>query len=284
MGEQYSSHCTGRFLLHCISINFCLAPSFSGVLRAPSSLGTYKNNSILALFVRKLLESHHSRIIYSFAHFVVHLIVAFADQASMPELAPAMVEPQSSNNGQDIKDVQGDQHHRKVMFMCLLILVPMLLFTSVLLWLIFGHTIDRTPCPYPQLCPVDQQLDRSPSTSDYIVDFPAAQLVFVASWSSTISLSLVGLIMALYAHIAAHQWLQLSNGQGKDGLPTPYQTSLMLRILNAELLPLLDIGWKAIKIHSWRSSKSAFKKPRTPLLLRMTTAIFVFGLGLRQVV
>jgi hypothetical protein len=76
---------------------------------------------------------------------------------------------------------------RKVFLMCLCVTIPMLLFTIIILWLVLGHQVSAAQCPYAELCPSNDTFEGTFGGSYYYVDYPAARLAFVASWSSTVS-------------------------------------------------------------------------------------------------
>ena len=165
-------------------------------------------------------------------------------------------------------------HAGKIFLLSMLIVAPMIAFTAVLLWLIFGHLINNRDCPNPDLCQPRSERNYTFGKGDYLVDLPAARLVFIASWSSTVSFTLVGVMMSIYSYVVARQWLHLSHSGISDALPTPYQTNTLFRVLNSEL-PSLVIAIRDM----FRKSK----REKTPPLLRSSVAIFASGIMIRCV-
>ncbi|KAF2794006.1 hypothetical protein K505DRAFT_325045 [Melanomma pulvis-pyrius CBS 109.77] len=171
-------------------------------------------------------------------------------------------------------------HMRKIIFTCGLVLLPMLAFTLTIVGLVFSHSIKQgSDCAHEDLCPpsIPTNFTSGHNNLNYYVDFSATQLTFLASLSSTISFSLVSVLMALYAYSIASELLRMSQTQDQHGdLPTPYQTSMLVRVLNAELLSLWELGavegLRAVfkmRISTWRSDLKA------PRLLRRTLVVFV---------
>ena len=171
-------------------------------------------------------------------------------------------------------------HRRRIVLICALIFVPMTAFTILTLWLIFAHLIQETACPYPELCPDPSSFNGTDRAAYYIVDFPAAQLVFIASWSSTVSFSLISTVMAIHAYTAARQFLSLSdNDQSTTSeYPTPYQTGLMIRLLNAELMTLWSMFCHTIKDTFWRKKASVSGRRNKAPVVRTSLFIFVAAL------
>lgn len=176
-------------------------------------------------------------------------------------------------------------HNRKIILACGLALIPMLAFTLTFLGLVFSRSMKlNAECApgHEALCPASIPLNITAGVSEanYYVDYPAARLVFLGSLSSTISFSLVGVLMAIYSYSIACELLSVSQARDDLGaLPDPYQTSMLLRVLNAELLSLWELGFVEIlravfklRLPFW---KSDIKAPR---LLQRT--IFVFTLCL----
>ncbi|KAF1939998.1 hypothetical protein EJ02DRAFT_495830 [Clathrospora elynae] len=170
--------------------------------------------------------------------------------------------------------------NRSIIFVCCLVLLPMIGFTVVIIWMIWAHKIEPSACPYPELCMSPEQLNQTHlGSGDYIVDFPAARLVFIASWSSTLSTAFIGCIMAIYGYIAASQLLRLSDADWHEQPhPSPYQVTLLIRILNADLLVLWDLGFAGIKDALWDRTRSDKKKSRMPGLLWSTMVVFLFSI------
>jgi hypothetical protein len=168
---------------------------------------------------------------------------------------------------------------RPIIMSCSLAFVPMIAFTATILWLVFGHLVQSVACPYEELCPKDGALNSTADTSNYYVDFPAARLVFIASWSSTMSFSLIGCLMALQAYVAA--WKILYVQDRLEPTISPYQMSVLLRILNAELLALYELVCAKFKDVFWDRSKRCSQ--RGPPALRSSIVIFFASITARYV-
>jgi hypothetical protein len=158
-------------------------------------------------------------------------------------------------------------------------------FTITTLSLIFRNRIHEEDCPYPELCPPHEKFNGTDPETHYIVDFPAAQLVFIASWSSTVSFTLISLVMSIYAFTAARQLLDLSESDlnGKAA-PTPYQMSMLIRVLNSELMALWGMACHLVADAFWRRKQSSEGPIRKSIpVLRTSVSIFVTALVGRYV-
>jgi hypothetical protein len=133
-------------------------------------------------------------------------------------------------------------HTKHILLASSLVVVPMVTFTTVLLVLVFDNLADHLHCPHKDICPETPAVNVT-SSSHYYVNFPATRLVFVSSLSSTISFALVGALMSIYAYCAAGILTQASVSPNQiKCLPTSYQTSLLIRILNADYLSLWELS------------------------------------------
>jgi hypothetical protein len=181
-------------------------------------------------------------------------------------------------------------HNRKVILACGLAILPMLAFTLTFLGLVFSHSVKQNAvCApgYEELCPASIPLNTTAgvSNANYYVEYPAARLVFLGSLSSTISFSLVGVLMAIYSYSVACELLRASQTRDDLGeLPDPYQTSMLVRVLNAELLTLWELGAVEIvravfklRLPIWKSDIRAAR------LLQKSILVFVFCLITRYI-
>jgi len=73
----------------------------------------------------------------------------------------------------------------------------------------------------------------------FYVRFSATSFVFLASLSSTLATSLVGLVMTLVSFSAAKRLASLSRQLNVDQLPTAFQLGLLIRILEAAIFDSL---------------------------------------------
>lgn len=171
--------------------------------------------------------------------------------------------------------------NRVIIVSCCVVLLPMAAFTAVLLWMIFAHLVQPLECTSTDLCMTAAQLNQTNFTSaDYIVDVPAAQLVFIASWSSTLSTTFVGCVMVLCSYVVASRLLRLADEDTHaHGHPTPYQITLLIRLLNADILVL----WDMIRDMFSASKHPERKNTRIPSLLKTAFGIFLLSILCRYV-
>ncbi|KAH9872528.1 hypothetical protein IAQ61_005365 [Plenodomus lingam] len=129
-------------------------------------------------------------------------------------------------------------YKRQILLTSLLVVLPMTVFTIVILALVFSTTVRNLSCHHEAICPAPPLINIT-SSSYYYVDYPATRLVFISSWSSTISFALVSAIMVMFAYRGAAQLMAASSSANPDNnLPSPYQMSLLMRILNVDYLSL----------------------------------------------
>jgi hypothetical protein len=130
-------------------------------------------------------------------------------------------------------------HTKKILQGCLLVVVPMTSFSIVMLALVFANLASNTTCSNAVLCP-GPPIINSTSSSYYYVDYRATRLVFVSSWSSAFSFTLISAIMAMSAYCSAAQLLgEFSRKEPDSQFLSPYQMNLFLRILNVDYLSLV---------------------------------------------
>jgi hypothetical protein len=120
------------------------------------------------------------------------------------------------------------QEARKEILLSLaIIFVPNLIFTAILLGLVFHYQVPQT---YFELPGVPEQVARE--SSAYLINFSATKLLTVASWTSTLSSLLPSFVMVLVSYPVARTLLDASKDKKTDNLPTPYQLSMLLGTLN----------------------------------------------------
>lgn len=160
-------------------------------------------------------------------------------------------------------------HSKQLLLASSIVVLPMITFTVVILVLVFANLAEHLHCPYDSICP-KSPLVNATRTSYYYIDYPATRLVFVASWSSTVSFALVGALMSTFAYSAATQLTAASNSRKEDpALPTTYQASLLIRVLGADCFSLWEI------LRSWsnrafqrRATRTLHKDIRKPAVLK----------------
>jgi hypothetical protein len=112
--------------------------------------------------------------------------------------------------------------------------VPLALFSGVLLALVFRYRITQSTSPFSDLRLANGEND----SLYYYVNFPAARLIFVASWSSSVAPTLVSFVMALSLFPTASKLFKNSKAQnGTRRLPTPYQVRCDLFVLHFKNCP-----------------------------------------------
>lgn len=170
-------------------------------------------------------------------------------------------------------------HLGKILWGCALVVIPMIAFTIVILALVFSNIVDDFKCPHVEICP-ESPLVNTTSRSHYYIDCPAARLVWISSFSSTVSFVLVGIIMTMFAYHSAAQLLHASSQpNAPERLLSPYQTSLLIRVLNADYLSL----WDTLLYSRWKSSKRGEAKDLKSAkgdrkILRASIVVFCLGI------
>lgn len=173
-----------------------------------------------------------------------------------------------------------EPYTRNILFACGLVVLPMVAFTMTILWVVFANRLDEARCPYSDLCPDRSHLNSNMSSENYYVAFPAGRLAFISSLSATISFGLVGILMIIFAYSTASELLiDGKDDTGKSSLPSPYQFSLIVRLLNAEVLALCEVIWDNIKMSFARKRKAVCteREPSTTFrrcILVLTLCLF----------
>ena len=174
--------------------------------------------------------------------------------------------------------------NRKIYSMCALVTIPMIAFTATILCLIFSNRMTPDTCPHDTLCLNNGTMSFNDSNTQayYYVDFPASRLVFIASWASSVSFTLVAALMAIYSYGAARQFLRLTDGKKSRNLhPTPFQTSMLFRILNADLVALVELLCGKVKEIFWDSKGhggTKYYNGKSPDLVRLSVTFFITGI------
>jgi len=169
-------------------------------------------------------------------------------------------------------------HTKHILLASSIVVVPMISFTVVILVLVFHNLASDLDCPYSEICPQSPLINVT-KASHYYVDFPATRLVFVSSWSSTVSFALVSALMSIYAYCAARRLTEASVSQDQSRcLPTSYETSLVVRLLNADYLSLWELSrpWRRWSFRRSTKSESPGRATK-PTVLR--ASIFVLCLA-----
>jgi len=123
------------------------------------------------------------------------------------------------------------------------IVIPAVLLTAVLLGLITHNQVQQTYSALPGV-PDPQATD----STALFVDFNATRLLTVASWISTVSSLLPSFAMTLLSYPVARSILNASRKRSTAKLPTPYQLSMQLGVLNGSVGSL----WSWVKYRRWK--------------------------------
>lgn len=124
--------------------------------------------------------------------------------------------------------------------------LPMLIFSGLLLGLVFHYRITQNDFTSGDLAFDSNQND----PNVYFVRISATTLTTVASWSSTIAPILVGFGVALVSYPVAKGLLTASENHDVAQLPTPFQLSLIVRMISSGSFSALwswlmySIGWR----------------------------------------
>jgi hypothetical protein len=89
-------------------------------------------------------------------------------------------------------------HSKHILLASSIVVVPMITFTVVILVLAFANLASHLDCPYGEICPQFPLINLT-KASYYYIYFPATRLVFVSSWSSTVSFALVSALLSISA-------------------------------------------------------------------------------------
>ncbi|KAF2195565.1 hypothetical protein K469DRAFT_649646 [Zopfia rhizophila CBS 207.26] len=168
------------------------------------------------------------------------------------------------------------QHTRKIILQCLLVTTPMLASSIIVLYIVYAQLIEEG-CPSQELCP-GPNLTNVTLKTHYYVDFPAARLAFISSWSSTVSFALVGFLMAIYAYTNAATLLDASENADQESLPSPHQMSVLLRILNAELIVLYSLATSKLRKVFWDRAKDDDLSQRTSPIVGASIMVLLAGI------
>ncbi|GIC92806.1 uncharacterized protein Aud_009279 [Aspergillus udagawae] len=136
--------------------------------------------------------------------------------------------------------------------------LPMLIFSGLLLGLVFHYRITQNDFSSSDLAFDSTQND----PNVYFVRISATTLTTVASWSSTIAPILVGFGVALVSYPVAKGLLTASENHEVAQLPTPFQLSLIVRMISSGSFSALwswlmySFGWRGRRERQVRALKS----------------------------
>lgn len=171
------------------------------------------------------------------------------------------------------RDVRMGGRIKEILLAFAVMTIPMLAFSGVLLGLVYSFRVTRNPFVSNNLA-FDTEQDDSKA---YFVEISATTLITVASWSSTVAPVLVGFAITLISYTVAKGILAASEAQNASQLPTPYQLSLLLRILSSGSASGLwhwlkyTVGWNGKRESQGKSLKILSSILSLGLLLRSAT-------------
>jgi hypothetical protein len=171
------------------------------------------------------------------------------------------------------------RYTQKIVLHCLIVTTPMLVSSLVILYIVYANLVTPS-CASKELCPASGLVNAT-SRAFYYIDFPAAQLAFVSSWSATVSFALVGFMMAFSSYANAYALLKASEGEEQDDLPTPHQMSLLLRVLNAEMIVLWDLAVAKVKNVFWHQEQEPDTVKHASPILNTSVIVLLVSIGAR---
>ena len=147
--------------------------------------------------------------------------------------------------------------------------IPMLMFTGVLLGLVYHYRITHNEVSFETL--------RAPGSIDeagiYYVNLSATVLIFISSWSSSLAAILAGLMMTLASYPIAWRHLRDVRAYRPQRLLTPFQLALTLKFLDGGGWGAL---WSWIKyVAGWRKQRQLQARTLTASASVMILAVFL---------
>ncbi|EXJ70190.1 uncharacterized protein A1O5_06258 [Cladophialophora psammophila CBS 110553] len=151
--------------------------------------------------------------------------------------------------------------------------VPMIAFSALLLGLVFHYRVVLNDFASENLAFDSGQND----SGVFFVNISATTLITIASWSSTVAPILVGFAVTLISYPVASGILSASVKQKPGQLPTPYQFSLLLKMLTSGS-PSALWSWLQYSF-GWRGRREGQAKS-----LKTLTSILTLGIILSTLV
>jgi len=176
-----------------------------------------------------------------------------------------------AGRGQPIRRIHG--HVKEILIAFTVLTVPMIVFSALLLGLVFHYRVIQNAFASENLA-FDSGQDDS---GVFLVKISATTLITIASWSSTAAPILVGFAVTLISYPVASGLLSASVKQQQGQLPTLYQLSLLLKMLSSGSPAVLwswlkySFGWMG-----WRESQGKSIKTLTSILTLGIILRFVF--------
>jgi len=185
----------------------------------------------------------------------------------------------TNNEGNEETDSQNAEIHiagsaREILIAFAVMSIPMILFSGLLLGLIFHYRIVHKGFVSKELVFATSGTD----SGSFYVKLSSSTLITVASWSSTLAPILCTFAITLISFPVARDILRAAQGNHLDQLPTPYQFFLLLRMISSPSLPTL---WNWLRYtFNWKAKRQSQGKPiksmASILALGILLSAFVF--------
>ncbi|KAH7346928.1 hypothetical protein BKA66DRAFT_447756 [Pyrenochaeta sp. MPI-SDFR-AT-0127] len=162
---------------------------------------------------------------------------------------------------------------REILLAFAVMTIPMIAFSALLLGLIEHFRISQNAFISDNL-----RLDtHNQDPSAVFVNISATTLITIASWSSTLAPLLIASALTLASYPVARKILLASQSEDMNSLPTPYQFTLLLRMVSNSSPSSL---WHWLKYClCWRGKRESQSKP-----LRSMSFVFLIGTILSSLV
>lgn len=160
---------------------------------------------------------------------------------------------------QPAKTVPSRKSTKTILLSTCVVCIPLIIFSGVLLGLVFHYKVSEQP-----------STGREIPGGFYLVNFPAARLIFISSWSSSVAPKITGVATGLYFYHAVKGYIRSSSmvdGRRDAGLPTPYQVALAIGLSGGSLTQL----WKYITYRN-----ESHKAKNVSMLRQMSSILILF--------
>jgi len=163
-----------------------------------------------------------------------------------PEPAYAQIETTAEDEVSGVSSKRQSSGRKDIALNAALLILPMLLFTTTILGLVYYYRVQRQPLDSTSL----QYTDTNNEFGAIYVKLSATYLIFIASWSSSIAPVLTAAALSLASYPAARSCLKNARSQQPKNLYTPFQLTLALTMINGGRVSSLwhwlkyTIGWR----------------------------------------
>ncbi|KAL8685530.1 MAG: hypothetical protein Q9218_007704 [Villophora microphyllina] len=162
--------------------------------------------------------------------------------------------------------------------------IPVVIVSAALLTLVLRNRVDLDPGWQGLQAPVNDHVwddklqnwvlpySSTGFSSAYLVRYNPATLAAIASWTSKILPLITGTSMAVIAFFAGRRILEATNNERADELPTPHQTSLLIKLLQTHTPKSLG----DVVLYRWQNHERLAKP--IPLVFGALTSVIFFTL------